>query len=226
MKTLFGIIGGIGVFIALIVGISFIKNNQEDKKKLVASSQLKENVLGTMVTSEEKIQEAQKLLSKKNSTMEDQARARSLIDEAVSDARKAAEMQPDNPRTWYYLSEMYQKLQKVNPKAVQFSIDALNKAIPLAPKDANLLLERASMYIFQEKYNEAEKDLQIAIKLDPTKANYYYKWGNVSKELGKYDTAKAAYLQAKELTLADNKMGHAQIDYQLKELEKDKLKEK
>lgn len=220
MKTLTFIVAGIMLLVLSIFVFTWFKDAQEAKKELKASTKLEENVLGTIVSSEKNIQEAQALLTKNDTSVADQEKAKSLIDNAVADARKAAEQQPDNPRTWYYLSETYQKLIAVNPKAIQLAIDALNKAIPLAPKDGNLLNERATLYIRQQKFKEAETDLQVALKLDPDNANYFYKLGNIYRSTGKLKEAKSYYLIAKRLTPKESTVNNAQIDHQLKLLEK------
>lgn len=220
MKSLLGIIGGIVFIMLSFGGIVYYKNSTEKTQQMKSESKLEENVLGFMVSSEEKIQEAQKLLSGKDQTKEIQTKATKLIEESITDARKAVNEQPDNPRTWYYLSEGYQKLLHVNSKAAPLAIDALTHAIKLAPNDPSLLNKRATVYIHQKNYKAAEEDLLKAIKLDPDSANSYYKLGNVYKETNRRDKARALYLQAQELTPDNNKMAHAQIEYQLKELEK------
>lgn len=224
MKTLIFIVGGIVILITGVGVYSFVTAPQEAKDEFVVSTNLTKNTLGRMVSSDDKIKEAQRILSQTETTNADQAKARKLIDEAIIEARKAAEAQPDNPRTWYYLSKTYEMLTDISPKAIALSIDALNNAITLDKDNAVLLNERATMYIMQKKYPEAVKDLQQAIKLDPRKANHFYKLGNVYRVTGKKEEARILYLEAKKLTPTDNIAAIAQIDHQIKQLEEGESK--
>lgn len=213
----------VGVIMVITIGgfaFSYIEQSNERNNELMEASELEDHVLGMMSSSEVKRQEAITILSKENRSLEEQAKAAKLVEESITDARKAVDAQPDNARTWYYLSEAYQQLRNVNPTAAELEKDALDHAIELAPESPELYNNRATVFIFQEKYAEAEKDLLTALQLNPRSANYYFKLGNVYKEMAQIDVARKFYEQAKELTPEDSQINNAQIEYQLQELEK------
>ena len=213
------IVGTVVACVVLIAVLSVVKDKTQEEKAAVAATQLEKKSLDHMVLSEAKMQEAQTLLAKKSISLEDQSKAIALIEESIMEARKAVAVQPDKPQTWNYLSEAYQKLRDVNPKNVELAKDALNHAIELAPQNHIYYGRRATVLIMQKKYQDAEKDLKTALKIDPDNANYYFKLGNVYKSMDKKAEAKQTYLVAKKLTSEENKMGMAQIDAQLKSLD-------
>jgi Flp pilus assembly protein TadD len=206
----FVIIGGLIV----IAVLSYLESNP-----FGADAKLEPKVLSTLTSADKKIQEAQKLLSKNAPTTENQNKAKQLIEEAITEAKKATEEQPNNPQTWLFLALVYKQLITVNSAAGELAEEALKKALDLSPENTKLYDELATIYILSEKYKEAEDTLFEAIERDPNGANHYFKLGNVYKELNRDDDARKNYLKAKDLIPPANATASAMIEAQLRSLE-------
>lgn len=215
---LFFIIGGISLSLITFAVLTYIKSTPKTDPSN-ATKQLTTDVLAIMQTSEDKNKQAQELLSK-NPTEKDQIKAKQLLKESLADAIKATEIQPNNPATWYFLSQQYKQIIEVNPKVEPYAENALKKSIQLSPDNSKLYQELATIYIFAKKYEEAKDVLQKAIELDPKDANPYFKLGNIYKETGEETLARQFYLEAKKLTPKDSAANNAMIDHQLKSLDK------
>jgi len=213
--SLIFIIGTIVVSVGIIGVLSYIEFVQNKKP----NTQLEPQVQSLIVESDKKNKEAQDVLSKSTSTTEDQQKAKQLLEESINDAKKATELQPNNPQTWYYLALVYKQLISVNSTAGDLAEEAMKKALKLAPNSPNLYDELATIYILRENYQQAEDILLKAITLDPKGANHYFKLGNVYKTLGQKDKARENYLEAKKLAPPNNATNSAMIDAQLQSLE-------
>lgn len=210
---LFFIVGILGFSLITIGVLTYVKNNEP-------TTFLKPEVRGVMEQAEEKRNTAQELLSQKEITDVDQQQAKKLLQQTINDAKKATDMQPNNPQTWLFLAKMYEQIIKINPTNAALAEEAVKKALALMPDNPKILQELATMYIHQEKYKEAEEVLLQAIELDPKDPNYYFKLGNVYKSTGEKEKAKTNYLKAKELTPSDHATNSAMIEVQLRSLDK------
>lgn len=209
------IIGFLGLGLITIGILTYLKKNEP-------TTVLNHDVLSVLGNSQEKRNEAQELLSKKETTEDEQQKAKDLLQQSLDEAIKATTMQPNNPQTWLFLAKIYEQLIGINPKNAALAEEAVKKALKLQPKNPKILQELATMYIHQEKYKEAEEVLMKAIELDPTDPNYYFKLGNVYKELNRDDEARKNYLKAKELTPDSHATNSAMIEIQLQSLDKSK----
>lgn len=211
--------GGVCLIIVIIVIFVFIKPFQKPKPQSPIQA-LKPDVLAMMEKSQKEKDQAQKLLSQNNITEKDQENAQLLLSEALADAKKATDMQPNNPITWYILSQEYRQIINVNPKAAGLAEDALKKAIQLNPNNSKLYQDLATIYIIEKRYSDAQAALEKAIGLDSKDPNGYFKMGNVYKALGQKTFAKRYYLEAKNLTPKNNQTANTLIDYEIKSLDK------
>ncbi len=207
------IVGTIVVSVLLILFIPYIKNENSNTQALSEGAQK------LLDSSDEKNKRAREMLSKKNTTAQEQTQARSLIQSSIDEAKKATELAPEHPKTWAFLGLIYKQLIDINPKNAGLAESALKKALALSPDSPNLYNELASVYISENKYKEAEKLLLGAIALNRLSANYHYKLGNVYAELSEFDKARSAYGRAKSLTPASTSASLLMIDAQIRKLE-------
>lgn len=76
---------------------------------------------------------------------------------------------------------------------------AVKEARQANPKDLNLLLTEADLYIKLEKMDEFGKLMEEAVKISPDDPNLFYNLGVVNSNQGNVDEAKKYYLKAIEL---------------------------
>ena len=99
-----------------------------------------------------------------------------------------------------------------NEKKYTEAIDEYSKAIELNPNNADVYLNRGSVYHELQKYNEAIRDYTRVLELDSNYAYAYNNRGNAYKNLGKYDDAIRDYTCAVELkpnyAIAYGNLGH------------------
>lgn len=79
------------------------------------------------------------------------------------------------------------------------AITALEDARKANPKDVNLIITEAQMYIDLKRMDKFEELMQEAIKLDPNNGALFYNLGVVNANAEKYDEAISYYKKAIEL---------------------------
>ncbi len=81
----------------------------------------------------------------------------------------------------------------------QLALKALNEARKSNPKDMNLLLTAAQVYIKLDRMDEFGKLMEEAITLDPNNPTLFFNLGVINQNQKKIDLAKKYYLKAVEL---------------------------
>ncbi len=101
------------------------------------------------------------------------------FDAAVQSFQKAVELDPNQVVIWGNLAEAYTGLAKTKTgqeqqDALNKGIEAYQKALALAPNDANYHNNFALALARAKKFPEMEAELNKAVQLDPTNAGRYY----------------------------------------------------
>lgn len=111
------------------------------------------------------------------------------------------------------------------------AIEAVNKAVKLHPNQPALLAARAEFQLRNCRYEDAVKDCDAVIKMDPKFGGAYSRRGVANCQLGKYAQGVADFTRSLELNQIDFSNWDAPFDYKnraiaYRHLGKDKLAEK
>jgi tetratricopeptide (TPR) repeat protein len=79
------------------------------------------------------------------------------------------------------------------------AVPSLQKAVALAPKDANCRLKLGTAYLRLSRLEEARQELEKAAQLDPENAAIHYQLGRFYKQIHQIDRAKAEFARTSEL---------------------------
>jgi len=79
------------------------------------------------------------------------------------------------------------------------AIEAVVEARKLDPKDINLILTQADIYLKLEQMDKFEASMKLAIEIDPSNPQLYFNLGVISFGQGNIEQAKNHYLKAIEL---------------------------
>jgi len=91
----------------------------------------------------------------------------------------------------------------------QKTLEVVNKAYALFPKNADFPKYELNIYLTEKKYDLARKTVQRVIKDNPDDKESYYLLGGLNAEMGNLDSAKVAYQKAVDL---DPNYFDAQLD--------------
>lgn len=128
-------------------------------------------------------------------------------DEAISDFKKANEINPSNHAALFETGVIYANKSDFE-NALKYFGDAIT-----VNQDVKYLYKRSIILFQQKEYDKALDDLNKIIKSDPSFAYAYNDRGSVYKEQSKLDDAIADYKKAvtidKSLKIAHNNLGTA-----------------
>jgi tetratricopeptide (TPR) repeat protein len=203
------LIGTVVLVIGAIVFLSAVKKSPDKE----TAKTLSDIAVRHMTQSEKTMREAQDLAAKGASDSASQTRIRQLLDQSITDAKKATDEDPNNAATWFLLSKQYEVIHTVSSEALPLAEQAITKAVSLL-ESPEILRQQAQIAIYQKKYLLAKESLEKAIKLKETDANLHFKLGNVLKELSDKNGARKAYQKALELTPKDHTNMHV-IQYHM-----------
>lgn len=113
---------------------------------------------------------------------------------AAADFRRAIQATPDDPDPWVRLGAA---LQKVGDTAGAEA--AFEQARSLLPSEVEWRVLRSAVYVGFSMLDEAEADLQVALKLDPKEPMVYFYQANIFEERRQYAQAVAALETAEAL---------------------------
>ncbi len=114
------------------------------------------------------------------------------MEKATQQFTKAVELEPTNAESWNMKAWILAKMGQ-NDQAIA---DA-TKSLELQPHP-NTFDTRAYAYMHQRKYDEALKDFNSALKLDPKFGDAHFHRSQLYAQTGKNDLAEADKLKAKE----------------------------
>lgn len=145
---------------------------------------------------------ANALASKENPTEEDKQQASILIQQAVSEARAATALRPNDAQTWQVLGQVYANLIRYQAEgSSEWTTLAYTQAIQNNPSNPILRLQLGTVLYNQDKFEDAGTLFSQALGLKPDLASAAYSLANAFVRLQQPERAKAAYEQT--LTLLD-----------------------
>jgi tetratricopeptide (TPR) repeat protein len=117
------------------------------------------------------------------------------LPEAEEALKKAAAMDPNNPRTWYSLGIMH--LGAGDPK---LAIPDMEHAVKLDPNDADARYFLGTFYLNLSDYAHAKEAFQEALKLNPVHASANFGMARALQRMGQADEARTYLKRFQELT--------------------------
>jgi len=129
---------------------------------------------------------ANSLASQGNLTDQDQQTIAQLVQQAIREARSAAQLNPQKATNWSNLANIYRQLVNFADGASDFAIASYTRAIQLDPSNPTLRLELGGLLYSLQQYDQAITHFQEAIQLKPNYANAYYNLANAYKQQEKY----------------------------------------
>ncbi len=142
-------------------------------------------------------------------------------DGAVAELKKAVEMAPERPGTHYKLGDAYMALSQLDSASEQFHAELavdpancmarwrigsvallkngnpeealanMNQALSRCPSLTDARVDRARALIKLDRNAEAVKDLEAAVKADPTEASTHFLLAKTYRTLGRTEEAQA-----------------------------------
>ncbi len=137
-------------------------------------------------------------------------------DDVIERFRRFAELQPNNPRAFYYYAMSLWKGKRAQDpgldlRQIEF---LLSKSLALDPKLAEAHLQLGNLYSDQNKYAQAIPQYTLAIELNSDLVDAYYRLGQAYVRTGQKDRAQEqfqVYQRLREQHLADLDKQRAEI---------------
>ena len=114
--------------------------------------------------------------------------------EALSPTEKAIQLQPDSSAS--YLQRGIIQAALGNPRA---ALQDFSVCLDKNPKEINALYNRGNIYFQQEKFEQANRDFEASVKIDPNFGKAFYAMGLSYFKVGQQEKACFALQQAKKL---------------------------
>src|SRR5690554_5731230 len=112
-------------------------------------------------------------------------------DVAIQQYRKAAELGYLGPNMYLYMANLYQKREM--PEEY---LQIVQEGRGAYPDDADLIVYELNYYLQNEKFEEAENNLKLALEKEPDNKQLHFSLGVVYDNLGRRVDAKKAYEDA------------------------------
>ncbi len=145
------------------------------------------------------LQLATALSNKTDITEQEQQQVSQLIQQAVTEANSATQIDPQDYRNWSVLAQIYQELISSAEEADQWAVNAYVQAIQNSPSNPLLRIQLGNILFNQEKVQQAVNLYQQAVNLKPDFAAGYYHLGKALRAGKQLDTAKQSWQQALQL---------------------------
>lgn len=110
---------------------------------------------------------------------------------ALSRAKLSTQLAPGHFQTWFILGTLYLQQEEVDK-----SIEVLNRALALEPKEAGIFFTLGSAYFQKEDYQTAITEIEKGLKLKSDNPSAWFDLGNSYYKLGKYPKAISSYEKA------------------------------
>lgn len=110
---------------------------------------------------------------------------------AITQYQKAADSGYLGPKMYLYMANLYTKEEM--PEKYLAIVQAGRKVYP---EDADLIVYELNYYLKNNKYEEAENNLKLAIEKEPDNKQLHFSLGVVYDNLKEYDKAIASYEKA------------------------------
>ncbi|MBI3038828.1 tetratricopeptide repeat protein, partial [bacterium] len=132
----------------------------------------------------------------KNSYLKPMAEMSPLFDEALEACQRVVEMDPQDPRAYFELAEVYRKMGR-NDEAIQNFQSAIQNDLSYIPAYFGI----SEIRYDAKEFDEAIKFCQRVIRINPKFARGYFELGRVYKEKGQSEKALSNLKKAVELDL-------------------------
>lgn len=147
---------------------------------------------------------ASSLSTQTDLTDQDKQTITQLVQQAVSEARTATQLQPNKSSVWANLANIYRQLINFAEGADNFSIAAYTRAVQLDPANPQLRLDFGSLFYSLKRYDEAIARFQEATQLKTDYANAYYNLSHAYQEQEKFLEAYQTMQSVAVLVPADS----------------------
>ena len=132
---------------------------------------------------------ARELAKAENPSAEDEERVKSLIAQAISEARMATDLNPLSAGNWESLAQIYRSLIGLAKDAEQWATNSYQEAVALDIFNPLTRISLGGLYYQLGMFEPAAEQFRAAINLKPDYANAHYNLGIAYKELGKTNLA-------------------------------------
>lgn len=122
----------------------------------------------------------------------DRATVAQLLQQAIREARIAAQLNPRRTANWRMMAEVYRSLIGGVEQADQFTIASYAQAIQTSATDPTLRIELGGVLLRLENPTQAIEMFMQAARLKPDYANAYYNWAQALIALEQYPQSKLA----------------------------------
>ncbi|MDJ0598923.1 MAG: tetratricopeptide repeat protein [Crocosphaera sp.] len=112
-------------------------------------------------------------------------------DLALSRAKLATQLAPNQYQPWFILGTLYIIKQELEP-----GVNALEKALTLQPEEVGIKFTLGNAYFQQGKYQQAASELEEGLKIKPDVPSAQFDLGNAYFQLGRMGEAIAVYQKA------------------------------
>ena len=147
---------------------------------------------------------ASSLSTQTDLTDQDKQTITQLVQQAVSEARTATQLNPNKSSAWANLANIYRQLINFAEGADNFSIAAYTLAVQLDPANPQLRLDFGSLLYSLKRWDEAVARFQEAAQLKPDFANAYYNLSHAYLDQEKFLEAYQAMQSVVSLVPADS----------------------
>lgn len=169
------------------------------------------------------------ILSEKEISEEQKQKGQVLIEQAVREAQAATALDQGNAAYWSNLAGIYQPLVGSVDGVADWIYQALTQAASLDPTNPGLRLSLGQLSFGAERYEEAERLFEEAVKVKIDLANSWYNWAHAAKKLNKLPEAVYRLNQAVALVSRDSgdyEQANKELEAWNKELEELTAKQK
>lgn len=125
-----------------------------------------------------------------------------LLSQSINESHAAVTLSPLNAGNWEVLASLYGQITGVAPEALQYSLDAYNRAIQLDPVNPGLRLTVGNIYYSLKNYDMASRFFTDSVNLKPDFANGYYNLSIALRDKG--DLSNAAAVAEQTIKLLEN----------------------
>lgn len=132
---------------------------------------------------------ANALASREELSQTDRQNISQLIQQAIREAKIAAELDPQNTSNWETLATIYRNLIGVAEGADQWTIASLVQAIQTNPNDPRLRLQLGGIYYGVSNFDQAIRFFEQAVLLKPDWANAHYNLSAAYREKNNLEAA-------------------------------------
>jgi predicted Zn-dependent protease len=137
-----------------------------------------------------------------------------LVQQAISEAKVAVTLSPQNIAAWENLGATYQAIMPVAQGSDTWAAASYQKALAIDPTNPLLWVNLGSVLVHQKKYDDAIVAFDRATSLRSDYANAYYNLANAYKLKGDAISATGALTKAMEL-VAPGSSDYAKVKNEL-----------